>query len=258
MKVHPTAIIHPQAHLASSVTVGPYTVVGEDVELGEDCEVMSHVVLKGPAKFGRGNKIFPYASIGQDPQDVKYKGERTFLEIGDGNILREFITIHRGTPGNGGVTRIGSHNLLMAYVHIAHDCQLGSHIIMSNGASLAGHVAIGDHAIVGAFCGIHQFCRIGAYSFLGSYTIVNKDILPYSKTSAERPMGVYGANRLGLDRAGLPKEDIDELQSAFRILCRSKLNTTQAVEKLESEGIKSPHVRALVDFVKTSERGVVK
>ena len=258
MKAHPTAIIDPKARLASSVTVGPYTVIGEDVELGEDCEVMSHVVLKGPSKFGRGNRIFPYASIGQDPQDLKYSGERTFLEIGDDNIFREFITIHRGTAGVGGATRIGGHNLLMAYVHIAHDCQLGSHIIMSNGASLAGHVEIGDHAIVGAFCGIHQFCRIGAFSFLGSYTIVNKDILPYSKTSADRPMGVYGANRLGLERVGLPKEEIDELQAAFRTLCRSKLNTTQALEKLEASGIKSAHVKALVDFVKTSARGVVK
>jgi len=258
MKAHPTAIIHPRAQLACSVTVGPYTVIGEDVELGEDCEVMSHVVLSGPAKFGRGNRIFPYASIGQDPQDTKYNGERTYLEIGDGNTFREFVTLHRGTSVDGGVTRIGSHNLLMAYVHIAHDCQLGDHIIMSNGASLAGHVEIGDHAIVGAFCGIHQFCRIGAYSFLGSYTIVNKDILPYSKTSAERPMGVYGANRLGLERAGLSKEDIGELQAAFRTLCHSKLNTTQAVEKLEMEGIKSSHVRALVDFIKTSARGVVK
>ncbi len=258
MKVHPTAVIHSKAQLASSVTVGPYTVIGEDVELGEDCEVMSHVVLQGPAKFGKGNKIFPYACIGQDPQDLKYRGERTSVEIGDGNVLREFITIHRGTGSEGTVTRVGSHNLLMAYVHIAHDCQLGSHIIMSNGASLAGHVEIGDHAIVGAFCGIHQFCRVGAYSFLGSYTIVNKDILPYSKTSADRPTGVYGANRLGLERVGLQKEDIDELQAAFRILCRSKLNTTQALEKLEADGIKSSHVRSLVDFIKTSSRGVVK
>ena len=195
---------------------------------------------------------------GRIRRTLNISGEPTHLEIGDGNIFREFVTIHRGTAGDGGVTRIGSRNLLMAYVHIAHDCQLGSHIIMSNGASLAGHVEIGDHAIVGAFCGIHQFSRIGAYSFLGSYTIVNKDILPYSKTSADRPMGVYGANRLGLERVGLPKEDIDELQAAFRVLCRSKLNTTQAIEKLENGGIKSAHVRALVDFVKTSARGVVK
>ncbi len=258
MKAHPTAIIHPQARLACGVTVGPYSVIGEGVEIGEDTEIMSHVVLAGPAKFGKRNRIFPYASIGLDPQDTKYQGESTYLEIGDQNVFREFVTIHRGTADDGGVTRIGSQNLLMAYVHVAHDCQLGNHIIMANGASLAGHVEIGDHAIVGAFCGIHQFSRIGAYSFLGSYTVVNKDILPYSKTSAERPMSVYGANRLGLERVGLAPEEIDEIQAAFRILCRSKLNTTQALEKLEKEGIKSSHVRALVDFVRTSERGVVK
>ena len=258
MKAHPTAVIHPKAKIACNVTVGPYTVIGEDVELGEHCEVMSHVVLGGPTKLGKGNRIFPYASIGLDPQDTKYQGEPTLLEVGDGNIFREFVTVHRGTVTDVGVTRIGNHNLLMAYVHIAHDCQLTDHIIMANGASLAGHVEIGNHAIVGAFCGIHQFCRIGAYSFLGSYTVVNKDILPYSKTSAERPMSVYGANRLGLERLGLPSEEIDELQAAFRILCRSKLNTTQAIEKLETNGIKSSHVRALVDFMKTSQRGVVK
>jgi UDP-N-acetylglucosamine acyltransferase len=258
MKAHPTAIIHPKAQLACSVTVGPYSVIGEGVEIGEDCEVMSHVVLGGPSKFGKRNRIFPYASIGLDPQDTKYQGERTHLEIGDQNVFREFVTIHRGTADDGGVTRIGNQNLFMAYVHVAHDCQLGNHIIMANGASLAGHVEIGNYAIVGAFCGIHQFTRIGAYSFLGSYTVVNKDILPYSKTSADRPMSVYGANRLGLERLGLPPEEIDELQAAFRILCRSKLNTTQALEKLESEGIKSSHVQALVDFIKTSERGVVK
>jgi UDP-N-acetylglucosamine acyltransferase len=258
MKAHPTAIIHPKAQLACSVTVGPYSVIEEGVEIGEDCEVMSHVVLGGPTKLGRRNRIFPYASIGLAPQDTKYQGERTFLEVGDENIFREFVTIHRGTAGDSGVTRIGNHNLFMAYVHVAHDCQLGSNIIMSNGASLAGHVVIGDYAIVGAFCGIHQFTRIGAYSFLGSYTVVNKDILPYSKTSAERPMSVLGANRLGLERLGILPDEIDELQAAFRVLCRSKLNTTQALEKLETQGIKSSHVRALVDFIKTSERGVVK
>ncbi len=257
MKAHSTAIIHPKAQLACNVTVGPYSVIGEGVEIGEACEVMSHVVLEGPLKFGRRNRIFPYASIGLEPQDTKYRGEPTLLEIGDENVFREFVTIHRGT-GDDGVTRIGNQNLFMAYVHVAHDCQLGDHIIMANGASLAGHVEIGDYAIVGAFCGIHQFTRIGAYSFLGSYTVVNKDILPYSKTSADRPMSVYGANRLGLERLGFPAEEIDELQAAFRILSRSKLNTTQALEKLEIEGIKSSHVRALVDFIKTSERGVVK
>ncbi len=256
MKAHATAIIHPTAKLACSVNVGPYVVIGEGVELGDDCEVVSHGVLGGPAKFGKGNRIFPYASIGLDPQDTKYRGERTCLEIGDDNTFREFVTVHRGTAQGGGVTRIGNHNLLMAYVHIAHDCLLGDHIVMANGASLAGHVEVGNHAIVGAFCGIHQFCRIGAYSYLGSYTVVNKDILPYSKTSAERPMAVYGVNRLGLERRGLAEEDIDELEAAFRLLCRSKLNTTQALEAIEARGFQSSHVRGLVDFIRTSERSV--
>ncbi len=258
MKSHPTAIIHPRAQISCSVALGPYAVVGENVELGEDCEVMAHAVLGGPTKVGKGNRIFPFASIGLDPQDMKYRGEVTRLEIGEGNIFREFVTAHRGTAGGGGVTKIGNRNLLMAYVHIAHDCVLKDHIVMANGASLAGHVEIGNHAIVGAFCGIHQFCRIGAYSFLGAYTVVDKDILPYSKTSAPRPMSVYGANRLGLERSGLSQEDIDDLEAAFRLLCRSKLNTTQALEAIKARGIKSEHVRVLVDFIKTSERGVVK
>ena len=195
---------------------------------------MSHAVIDGNTRLGKGNRIFPYASIGLAPQDLKYRGEPTRVEIGDGNTIREFVTIHRGTAEGEGVTRIGSHNLLMAYVHIAHDCRLGSHIIMANGASLAGHVEIQDHATVGAFCGIHQFCRIGAYSFLGSYSVVNQDILPYSKTSAPRPLSVLGANRLGLERRGLSADDLKELERAFRLLTRSKLNTTQALEAIES------------------------
>src|SRR5690349_14852950 len=258
MKAHPTAIIHPAARLACSVTVGPYSVIGEGVELADDCEVMSHVVLGGPSQIGKGNRIFPWASIGLEPQDMKYQGEPTRLEVGDGNVFREFVTVHRGTAGGGGITRIGNHNLLMAYVHIAHDCRLGDNVIMANGASLAGHVEIQDHAMVGAFCGIHQFCRIGAYSFLGSYTVVNKDILPYSKTSAPRPMEVLGANRVGLERRGLSDEDVDELQKAFRLLSRSKLNTSQAVEAIEAQGFNSQHVKTLVQFIKSSERGVAK
>jgi UDP-N-acetylglucosamine acyltransferase len=258
MKAHPTAVIHPAAQIASSVTVGPYSVIGEGVELGEDCEVMSHAVIEGPARMGRRNRIFPYAAVGFPCQDLKYHGEPTRLEVGDDNVIREFVTLHRGTMDGHGVTKIGSHNLLMAYVHIAHDCSLGDHIIMANGASLAGHVEIGDHATVGAFCGIHQFCRIGAYSFLGSYSVVNKDILPYSKTTAERPLRVYGVNNLGLERRGLGPQDLEELQAAFRLLCRSKLNTTQALEAIESRAFQSQHVLALVDFVKSSQRGVVK
>ena len=258
MKAHPTAIIDSKAKIACSVTVGAYSVIGPGVELGEDCEVLSHVVLGGPTRMGKGNRIFPYASIGLQPQDLKYGGEPTGLEVGDENIFREFVTVHRGTAEGGGVTRIGSHNLLMAYVHIAHDCRLGDHVIMANGASLAGHIEIGSHATVGPFCGIHQFTRIGAYSFLGAYTVVNRDVLPYSKTTAPRPMEVLGANRLGLERCGLSKEDVAELEKAFRLLCRSKLNTSQALEAIEAQGPRSEHVRALVEFIRSSERGVAK
>src|SRR6516162_10008794 len=258
MKAHPTAIIDSQAKIACSVTVGAYSVIGPGVELGEDCEVMSHVVLGGPTKMGKGNRIFPYASLGLDPQDMKYHGEPTCLEVGNENVFREFVTVHRGTAEGGGVTTIGSHNLLMAYVHVAHDCHLGDHIIMSNGASLAGHIEIGSHATVGPFCGIHQYTRIGDYSFLGAYTVVNRDILPYSKTSAPRPMAVLGANRLGLERRGLTPGDLTELEKAFRLLCRSKLNTSQALEEIEAQGLRSKHVQALVEFIRSSERGVAK
>jgi UDP-N-acetylglucosamine acyltransferase len=258
MTVHPTAVVHPQSKLAPSVVVGPFAVIGEGVELGDGCEVMSHAVLGGPTRMGCGNRIFPLASVGLDPQDTKYRGEPTRLEIGDGNVFREFVTIHRGTAEGDGVTYIGNHNLLMAYVHIAHDCRLGNHVIMANAASLAGHVDIGDHATIGAFCAIHQFCRIGAYSFLGSYTLVNQDILPYSKTSSPRIAEVLGSNRIGLERRGFTRGDMDEIEQAFRLLCRSKLNTTQALEAIEARNFQSEHVRVLVDFIRASERGVVK
>jgi UDP-N-acetylglucosamine acyltransferase len=258
MNAHPTAIISPKAQLACSVTVGPYSIIGGDVNLGDDCEVMSHVVIDGRTKAGKRNRFFPFASIGLAPQDLKYQGEPTAVEIGDENTFRESVTVHRGTAEGGGTTRIGNQNLLMAYVHIAHDCSLGNGVIMGNGASLAGHVEIGDQASVGPFCGIHQFTRIGAFSFLGPYTIVNRDILPYSKTTAPRPMEVLGVNRIGLERRGLSKQDLDELDAAFRLLCRSKLNTTQALEVIHQRAFQSPHVRALVEFIRTSERGIVK
>lgn len=258
MNAHPTAILHPQAQLAGNVTVGPFSIIGEHVELGEGTEVMSHVVIDGRTRMGKNNRVFPFTTIGLAPQDLKYRGEPTGVEIGDGNIIRECVTIHRGTAEGGGVTRIGSRNLLMAYVHVAHDCKLGSNIIMANGASLAGHIEIQDHATVGPFCGIHQFSRIGAYSFLGAFSAVNQDIIPYSKTTAPRPLGVYGANKLGLDRRGLSAADIKDLEGAFRLLTRSKLNTTQALEAIEARGFQSPHVKILVDFIRSSERGVAK
>ena len=256
--IDPRAVISPQAQIAADVEIGPFTVIGADVVIGAGTWIGPHTVIMGPTRIGAGNKIFQFASLGDAPQDKKYGGEPTRLEIGDGNIFREFVTVNRGTTGGGGVTRIGNHNLLMAYVHIAHDCQLGDHIIMANGASLAGHVKIGAHATVGAFCGIHQFARIGAHSFLGAYSVVNKDILPFSKTSADRALAVLGANRIGLERTGLVKADVDELEAAFRLLSRSRLNTTQALEAMEAHGFRSEYVKALVEFIKSSERGVVK
>ena len=258
MNTHSTAIIHSRAQLASSVTVGPYSLIGENVELGEGTEVISHAVIEGHTRIGKNNRIFPYASIGFAPQDVKYRGEPTRVEIGDGNTIREFVSIHRANTLEEGVTRIGNHNLLMAYVHIAHNCTLGDHIIMGNGASLAGHVAVQDHATVGPYCFIHQFSRVGAYGFLGPYSAVNQDILPYSKTTAPRPLGVYGINTIGLERRGLPPDDIKELEAAFRLLTRSKLNTTQALEAIAAKGFQSPHVKALVEFIRDSKRGVAK
>jgi UDP-N-acetylglucosamine acyltransferase len=257
MKAHPTAIVHPHAQVAGGVSIGPYSLIGENVELGEGTEVMSHVVIDGRTRIGKNNRIFPWASIGLAPQDLKYSGEPTRLEIGDDNTLREFLTIHRGT-GKNGVTRIGNHTLLMAYAHIAHDCVIGNHVIMGNAASLAGHVEVQDFAIVEPFCGIHQFCRVGQYAFLGAYSVVNKDILPYSKVSAPRPVDMYGANTIGLERHGISKEEISELQTALKLLSRSKLNTSQALEAIAAKGFQSPHVQVLVEFIRTSERGVVK
>ena len=258
MKAHPTAIVHPRAQVAGSVSIGPYSLIGEDVELGEGTEVMSHAVIDGHTRIGKNNRIFPWASIGLAPQDLKYGGEPTRLEIGDDNTLREFVTLHRGTAEGGGVTRIGSHNLLMAYVHIAHDCVIGNHVIMGNAASLAGHVEVQDFAIVEPFCGIHQYCRVGQYAFLGAYSVVNKDILPYSKVSAPRPVDLYGANTIGLERRGISKEEISELQAALKLLSRSKLNTSQALEAIAAKGFQSPHVKLLVEFIRTSQRGVAK
>lgn len=258
MNVHPTAIVHPGAKLAGNATVGPYCTVGEHVEIGEGTELLSHVIIDGRTRLGKDNRVFPFTTIGLAPQDLKYRGEPTAVEIGDSNTIRECVTIHRGTAEGEGVTRIGSKNLLMAYVHIAHDCQLGNYIIMANGASLAGHIEIQDHATVGPFCGIHQFTRIGAYSFLGAFSVVNQDIIPYSKTTAPRPLGVYGANKLGLDRRGLSEDDIRQLEAAFRLLTRSKLNTSQALEAIEAKGFTSLHVKALVEFIRRSKRGVAK
>ena len=256
--IHPTAIVDRSARIPDSCRIGPYCVIGPEVEMGEECELIAHVVLTGPTRMGSHNRIFPFASVGQEPQDLKFKGEKTRLEIGDHNVIREFATIHRGTPGGGGVTRIGSHTLIMAYVHIAHDCQIGSHVIMANAATLAGHVTVEDHAMVGALCPVHQFVRIGAYSYIGGGTTLTRDVLPFSKTSSARDAKAYGLNTVGLERRGFTKERLRKLHHAYRVLLNSKLNTSQALQKLRAEGEQSEDVERLIRFVESSERSVIK
>lgn len=258
MSRHPTAIIHPQARLAPDVVVGPYAVIGAEVELGAACEVGAHAVLEGPLRLGARNRIFPHAALGLIPQDLKFRGERSEVVIGDENTFREFSTVHRGTAGGGALTRIGNRNLIMAYAHIAHDCILGDSIILSNGATLAGHVVIEDHAVVGAFCGVHQFCRIGRHSFIGGYTVVTQDVLPFSRTVWEREAKVYGVNTVGLERRGFGRERIERLERAFRLLTRSKLNTSQAIAEIRQRLDQSEDIEALLRFLETSERGVIK
>ena len=256
--IHPTALVDPDARIPSSCRIGPYCVVGAEVEMGENCELVAHVVLAGPTRLGSNNRIFPYASIGQPPQDLKFAGEKTRLEIGDHNQIREFVTLHRGTVGGGGVTRIGSHTLIMAYAHVAHDCIIGDHVILANAATLAGHVTVEDWATVGALCPVHQFVRIGTYSFVGGGTTITKDVLPFSKTVAARDSHAYGLNALGLERHGFTRERIRKLHHAFKLLLASKLNTAQALGKLKLEGELGEDVDLLVRFIKNSERGIIK
>jgi UDP-N-acetylglucosamine acyltransferase len=256
--VHATAIIDPQAKIPDSCRIGPYCVIGPEVEMGEECEVMSHVVLEGPTRLGKHNKISPFASIGLPPQDLKFAGEKTRLEIGDHNTIREFVTLHRGTAGGRGVTSIGNHTLIMAYAHVAHDCVIGDHVILANAATLAGHVTVEEWATVGALCPVHQFVRIGAYSYVGGGTTITRDVLPFSKTVAARDTHAYGLNAVGLERRGFTPERIRKIHHAFKVLLASKLNTSQAVEQLKSEGKNGADVEMLLRFIQSSERGIIK
>jgi len=258
MAIHPTAIVDPKSKIHPSCKIGPYCVVGPEVELGEGCRLASHVAIEGPTKIGVDNGFFPFSSIGLAPQDITYAGEPTRLEIGDHNVIREFVTINRGTVKGGGCTRVGDHNLIMAYTHIAHDCQIGSHIIMANGATLGGHVTVEDWANVGALCPVHHFVQIGTHAFIGGGTTVTRDVLPFSKTSAERGTRAYGLNTVGLERRGFTKERIKNLHHAYRVLLASKLNTSQAIEKLKGEADLGEDVEMLIRFIETSERGVIK
>jgi UDP-N-acetylglucosamine acyltransferase len=256
--IHPTAIVDPGARVPASCSVGAYSVIGADVELGEECELISHVVIHGPAKIGGGNRFFPFCAIGIEPQDVTYKGEKTSVEIGDHNIIRECVTINRGTAKGGGVTRIGSQTLIMAYSHIGHDSVIGDHAMLINGATLAGHVTVEEWAVVGALCPVHQFVRIGAHSYIGGGTVVTKDVLPFAKCVTPRHTQTYGLNAVGLERRGFSQDRIRRIHHAFRVLLNSKLNTTQALERLRSEGEQGDDVAALLRFIAASERGVIK
>ena len=258
MNIHPTAIVDPSAKIPASCRVGPYCTVGASVEMGEDCELVSHVVLQGPTKLGRDNKIYPFAVVGIDPQDVSFAGEETRLEIGDHNVIRESVTINRGTTKGGGVTRIGSHVLIMAYAHIGHDCVIGDHVMLINAATLAGHVTVEEWAVVGALCPVHQFVRIGAHSYVGGGTTITQDVLPYSMTSAERDTHAYMLNKVGLQRRGFSPERIAKLRHAFKILLASKLNTSQALERMRSEAGPGKDVEVLLRFIETSQRGIIK
>ncbi len=256
--IHPTAIVHPSAKLPSSCKVGPYCVIGPEVELGEDCELISHVVMDGPSKIGDHNRFFPFCAIGTAPQDVSFAGEKTWLRMGDHNVVREYATLNRGTSKGGGATTVGSHVLVLAYSHVGHDCVIGDHAMLVNGATLAGHVTVEDWAVVGALCPVHQFVRIGAHSYIGGGSVITQDVLPFSKTVTPRNTKSYGLNTVGLERRGFSRERIRKIHHAFRVLLNSKLNTSQALGRLRAEGDASEDVTLLLQFIEKSERGIIK
>lgn len=260
MSIHPTAIVAEGAVIPASCTIGPFCTIGPNVVLGEECELVSHVVLDGHLTVGKKNRFFSFACIGIAPQDLKYAGEPTRVTLGDKNDIREYVTISRGTVGGGGHTTVGSGCLIMAYTHIGHDSHIGNGCILANAATLAGHVTVEDFAVVGALCPVHQFCRIGKYSYIGGGTTITQDVLPYSLTCIERNNHAYGLNKVGLERKGFTPEQIKELRAAYRLLTGSKMNTTQALEAINTkiaEGA-GEHVRYLAEFVAKSERGVIK
>lgn len=259
--VHPTAIVAEGAVVPASCSVGPYCTIGPNVVLGEDCELVSHVVLDGHTTLGARNKVYSFACLGIAPQDLKYAGEPTRAEFGDDNTIREYVTISRGTTGGGGVTKVGSNCLIMAYVHIGHDSSIGNGCILANAATLAGHVTVEDYANVGALCPVHQYCRIGKYSYIGGGTTITQDVMPYSLTSVERNNHAYGLNKVGLQRRGFTAEELSELGTAMRALTSGKHNTTQALEVINemlAEGAGGEHVKYLAEFVAASTRGVIK
>lgn len=255
--IHPSALIDPDARLAPDVEVGPFSVIGPGVEIGAGTWIGPHAVIRGPTRIGRDNRIFQFASVGEDPQDMKYGGEATRLEIGDRNRIREFVTLHRGTVQDQGVTRIGSDNLFMAYTHVAHDCRIGDHVIMSNAASLAGHVEIQDWAILGGFTIVHQFCRIGAHAFCAMGSGLAKDVPPYV-TVGGHPAVPRGINSEGLRRRGFSAESIAAIKRAYRALYLAGLKLDEALERVRTLAATDPEVVPLAEFVADSSRSIVR
>jgi UDP-N-acetylglucosamine acyltransferase len=255
--IHPSAVISKEAILAEDVKVGPYAVIGPRVQIDAGCDIGAHCVIKGPTVIGANNRIYPFASIGDDPQDKKYGGEETRLEIGAGNTIREYCTINRGTRDDEGITRVGDDNWLMAYTHIAHDCQLGSHIIMTNGSSLAGHVHIDDYVMLSAFVAIHQFCRIGAHCLIGAYGGIAQDVPPYILVFGQPPVP-RGINVEGLKRREFSADQIRNLKSAYRLLYRKGLLLADAREQIAELALEQPELRKIVEFIDRSERGIFR
>jgi UDP-N-acetylglucosamine acyltransferase len=257
VQIDPTAKVHPAARIGEGTLIGPHVTVGERVQIGRDCQVGASCVIDGWTQIGDGNRLSPFVSVGLAPQDLKYRGEPTRLVIGSENILREFVTVHRGTAGGGGITTIGDRNLFMAYSHVAHDCHVGSDTIFGNGATLGGHVHVEDFATISAMSGIHQFCRVGRHAFVGAASAVTKDALPFARTVGNRAR-IYGLNIIGLARRGMPPEVISKLRRAFRYLLVSKLTTSRALARIDDDpSLACDEVKYLVDFIRTSERGVV-
>jgi UDP-N-acetylglucosamine acyltransferase len=255
--IHPTAIVHPGARLGSDVEIGAYSLIGEHVEIGDGSRIGPHVVVTGHTRIGQGNRVFQFCSLGEEPQDKKYAGEPTRLEIGDHNVIREFCTFNAGTAQDVGVTRLGEHNWIMAYVHIAHDCQVGNHTIFANNATLAGHVHVGDYAILGGFTGVHQFCRVGAHVITGIASVVRQDIPPFI-TVAGNPLAPFGINSEGLKRRGYSAAALAALKRAYKTLYKSGLSLADAQAAIAAEAQTQPELAPLAEFLATAGRGIVR
>ena len=256
--IHAQAIVSPEAKIGAGAEVGAFAVVGAGVEFGEGCVLHPHAVVNGPSKFGAKNVFHSFCVIGGDPQDYTFGGERVGLEAGDGNTYREYVTISRGTAKGGGITRIGNNNFFLAYSHVGHDCQIGSNTLFVNGATLAGHVTVEDFVTIGAFSPVHQFCRLGRYAYIGASTVITQDVLPFSLIVTERETRCFGPNTIGLERKGFSSDRIRTLEKAFRLLVRSRKNTTQALEDMRKELGNSDDVKEMIEFVEKAERGIVK